>query len=89
MIRYFLAKGDRAGEAVVVEGLDTVTCSTPPPRVHIATLDMKTYCSACKREGYIAPQGAALARYRPERQTVGIERGYQCLRMQPTADLLR
>lgn len=57
MIRYFLAKGDRAGEAVIVEGLDTVTCSNPPPRVHIATLDMKTYCSACKREGYIAPQG--------------------------------
>ena len=57
MIRYFLAKGARAGEAVIVEGLDTVTCSNPPPTVHIATLDMKTYCSACKREGYIAPQG--------------------------------
>ncbi|AQQ41015.1 MULTISPECIES: hypothetical protein [Burkholderia] len=57
MIRYFLAKGDRAREAVIVEGLDTVTCSDPPPRVHIATLDMKTYCSTCKREGYIAPQG--------------------------------
>ncbi|VWD19232.1 hypothetical protein BCO18175_05334 [Burkholderia contaminans] len=57
MIRYFLAKGDRAGEAVIVEGLDGVICSNPPPTVHIATLDMKTYCSACKREGYIAPQG--------------------------------
>ncbi|MEB2500047.1 PAAR domain-containing protein [Burkholderia cenocepacia] len=57
MIRYFLAKGDRAREAVIVEGFDTVTCSDPPPRVHIATLDMKTYCSTCKREGYIAPQG--------------------------------
>ncbi|WP_175999203.1 PAAR domain-containing protein [Burkholderia stabilis] len=57
MIRYFLAKGDRAGDAVIIEGLDTVTCSNPPPSVHIATLDMKTYCSACKREGYIAPQG--------------------------------
>lgn len=34
-----------------------MTCSNPPPTVHIATLDMKTYCSACKREGYIAPQG--------------------------------
>ncbi|AIO48138.1 hypothetical protein ABEG10_00580 [Burkholderia cenocepacia] len=31
MIRYFLAKGDRAREAVIVEGLDTVTCSDPPP----------------------------------------------------------
>ncbi|MCA8002211.1 PAAR domain-containing protein [Burkholderia metallica] len=57
MIRYFLAKGDRAGNAVIIEGLDTVTCSNPPPSVPIATLDMKTYCSACKREGYIAPQG--------------------------------
>ncbi|WP_080420441.1 hypothetical protein [Burkholderia ubonensis] len=25
--------------------------------VHIATLDMKTYCTACKQEGYIAPRG--------------------------------
>ncbi|WP_126227238.1 PAAR domain-containing protein [Burkholderia ambifaria] len=57
MIRYFLAKGDRAGDAVIIEGLDTVTCSNPPPTVYIATLDMKTYCAACKREGYIAPQG--------------------------------
>jgi hypothetical protein len=57
MIRYFLAKGDRAGDAVIIEGLATVTCSNPPPSVPIATLDMKTYCSACKREGYIAPQG--------------------------------
>ncbi|MCA8043071.1 hypothetical protein [Burkholderia seminalis] len=57
MIRYFLAKRDHAGDAVIIEGLDTVTCSDPPPRVHIATLDMKTYCSACKREGHIAPQG--------------------------------
>ena len=57
MIRYFLAKGDRAGDAVIIEGLDTVTCSNPPPSVSIATLGMKTYCSACKREGYIAPRG--------------------------------
>ncbi|NTX28444.1 hypothetical protein HT746_15105 [Burkholderia pyrrocinia] len=57
MIRYFLAKGDRAKNAVIVEGLDAVTCSNPPPSVNIATLDMKTYCAACKREGYIAPLG--------------------------------
>lgn len=57
MIRYFLAKGDRAKDAVIVEGLDHVTCSNPPPRVNIATLDMKTYCTACKRGGYIAPRG--------------------------------
>lgn len=57
MIRYFLAKGDRAGSATIIEGLPTVTCSNPPPRVEIATLDMKTYCTACKREGFIAPKG--------------------------------
>ncbi|MBN3816314.1 hypothetical protein G3N57_06640 [Paraburkholderia sp. Se-20369] len=57
MIRYFLAQGDRAGSAVIVEGLPTVTCSNPPPSVHIATLDMKTYCTACNQDGYIAPQG--------------------------------
>jgi len=57
MIRYFLAKGDRAGDAVIVEGLRDCTCENPPPRVEIATLDMKTYCTACKREGFIAPTG--------------------------------
>ncbi|AOK62852.1 hypothetical protein [Burkholderia ubonensis] len=57
MIRAFLAQGDRAGSAVITEGLPTVTCSNPPPMVHIATLDMKTYCTACKQEGYIAPRG--------------------------------
>jgi hypothetical protein len=57
MIRYFLAKGDRAGGATIVDGLQWVTCSNPPPRVEIATLGMKTYCATCKREGFIAPQG--------------------------------
>src|SRR5215470_16057362 len=57
MIRYFLARGDRAGSAVITEGLESVTCSNPPPRVNIATLYMKTYCTACKREGFIAPKG--------------------------------
>lgn len=57
MIRYFLAKGDRAGDAVITEGLPGCTCSDPPPRVEIATLYMKTYCYACKQAGFIAPQG--------------------------------
>ena len=57
MIRYFLAKGDRGGNAMITEGLDSVTCSNPPPSVQIATLYMKTYCTACKQEGYIAPRG--------------------------------
>ncbi len=57
MIRYFLARGDRAGSATIIEGLSNVTCSNPPPSVQIATLYMKTYCTACKREGFIAPKG--------------------------------
>ncbi|WP_296650109.1 hypothetical protein [Paraburkholderia sp.] len=57
MIRYFLARGDHAGSAVITEGLDSVTCSNPPPRVNIATLYMKTHCTACKQEGFIAPKG--------------------------------
>jgi hypothetical protein len=57
MIRYFLAQGDRAGSAVITQGLPSVTCSNPPPAVQIATLYMKTYCAACKREGFIAPRG--------------------------------
>ncbi|WP_226094040.1 MULTISPECIES: hypothetical protein [Burkholderia] len=61
MIRYFLAKGDRGGNAVITEGLEFVTCSSPPPRVQIATLYMKTYCAACKQEGFIAPEGPRLS----------------------------
>ncbi|WP_175834174.1 hypothetical protein [Burkholderia cenocepacia] len=57
MIRYFLAKGDQGGSATITEGLESVTCSNPPPRVHIATLYMKTYCTACKQEGFVAPVG--------------------------------
>lgn len=57
MIRYFLAQGDRGGSATITEGLATVTCSNPPPRVHIATLDMQTYCTACGQKGFIAPKG--------------------------------
>ncbi|WP_240702446.1 hypothetical protein [Trinickia terrae] len=60
MIRYFLARGDRAGNAVIIDGLPNITCSNPPPRVEIATLYMKTYCTACKREGFIAPKGPRL-----------------------------
>ncbi|SAK92432.1 hypothetical protein AWB75_06540 [Caballeronia catudaia] len=55
--RAFLAQGDRADRAVITQGLKNVTCSNPPPRVHIATLGMSTYCSACKQTGYIAPRG--------------------------------
>ena len=57
MIRSFLGVGDRGGEAIVTEGLPFVTCSNPPPLVHISTLYMKTWCNACKQEGYIAPKG--------------------------------
>lgn len=57
MIRYFLARGDRAGSAVITEGLESVTCSNPPPTVNIATLYMKTWCTACRQEGFIAPKG--------------------------------
>lgn len=57
MRRVFLGIGDKAGDAFITEGLPSVTCSNPPPRVHISTLYMKTYCRACKQEGYIAPRG--------------------------------
>jgi hypothetical protein len=57
MIRYFLARGDQAGSAVITEGLESVTCSNPPPTVNIATLYMETWCTACKQEGFIAPKG--------------------------------
>lgn len=55
MIRYFLAKGDWAGTARIIEGLENFTCSIPPPRAQIATLGMKTWCSRCQQEGEIIP----------------------------------
>jgi hypothetical protein len=55
--RAHLAQGDRGGSAVITQGLKNVTCANPPPRVHIATLGMSTYCSACEQTGYIAPRG--------------------------------
>jgi len=68
MIRYFLARGDRGGSATITEGLEFVTCSNPPPLVQIATLYMKTYCTACKREGFIAPAGPRLPGTAPNGQ---------------------
>src|SRR6516225_4378355 len=60
MRRVFLGIGDEAGDAFITEGLPSVTCSNPPPEVNISTLYMKTYCRACKQEGYIAPRGPRL-----------------------------
>lgn len=57
MRRAHLGVGDKAGHAVITEGLPSVTYSNPPPSVHIATLGMKTWCDACKQEGHIAPRG--------------------------------
>ncbi|VWB75124.1 hypothetical protein BLA14095_03444 [Burkholderia lata] len=68
MIRYFLARGDRGGSATITEGLESVTCSNPPPSVQIATLYMKTYCTACKREGFTSPKGPRLPGRAPNGQ---------------------
>ncbi len=57
MIRYFLAEGDRAGPATIIEGLPDTVYAVSRPAVHIATLEMRTYCTACKSQGYIAPRG--------------------------------
>lgn len=58
MTQYYLAKGDRAGNAEIIEGLDKVTSAGVP----VATLGMKTMCSACNEEGQIIPQGSPLTR---------------------------
>jgi hypothetical protein len=58
MQRYFLAKGDRAGAAVIVEGLPTSTYQgADGVCVELATVYMKTWCDACKKDGYISPRG--------------------------------
>ena len=61
MIRYFLAKGDRAGDAVITEGLSTSTYQDADGRrVELATVYMQTYCHACKKSGFICPSGPRL-----------------------------
>lgn len=61
MIRYFLAKGDRAGDAVITEGLSTSTYQEADGRrVELATIYMQTYCNACKKAGFICPSGPRL-----------------------------
>ncbi|MCP1117697.1 hypothetical protein JOE11_002342 [Robbsia andropogonis] len=58
MRRSFLAKGDRAGSAVIIEGLPTSTYQGPDGvRVQLATVYMQTWCNACKKGGYISPRG--------------------------------
>jgi hypothetical protein len=53
MIRTFLGVGDEATNgAFITEGLDSVSCSNPPPRVQISTIGMSTYCPVCKQEGH-------------------------------------
>lgn len=58
MMRAFLAVGDEADNgAFITQGLDSASCSDPPPSVQISTLGMSTYCPVCKQEGHIAPRG--------------------------------
>jgi hypothetical protein len=61
MIRTYLAKGDRAGEAVIIEGLPTsIYQGNDGHCVELATVYMQTYCRACKQSGLIAPSGPRL-----------------------------
>jgi hypothetical protein len=60
-IRTFLAKGDWAGQAEIIEGLSTSTYQEEDGRVvDLATVYMKTYCHACKKAGHISPAGYRL-----------------------------
>ena len=56
--RYLLARGDRAGAAQIVEGLPhSAYVGLDGARVSLATVYMKTWCEACRQEGYISPRG--------------------------------
>ena len=55
--RVVLCKGDMAGQATIIEGLANMTLSDGGPPQQVATVYMKTYCNACKREGFVAPTG--------------------------------
>ena len=55
--RAFLCKGDKAGSAMIIEGLETGSYSHDGPQKQLATVYMKTYCQACKKAGFICPAG--------------------------------
>lgn len=60
-IRTFLAKGDWAGQAEIIEGLSTSTYQEEDGRVvDLATVFMRTYCHSCKKAGHISPAGYRL-----------------------------
>jgi len=74
MQRYFLAKGDRAGGAVIVEGLPTSTYQgADGVRVELSTVYMKTWCDACKGRLHLAtwPAPCGHRRERPAARTLG------------------
>jgi hypothetical protein len=69
MIRYYLAKGDKAGNAVIVEGLSSTVYQGEDGRtVELATVYMQTYCHTCNKTGFISPSGPRLAGTAPNGQ---------------------
>jgi len=58
--RTYLCMGDKAGSAVIIEGLENDTYSDGGPTLQLATVYMKTYCHACKKAGFICPAGPRL-----------------------------
>ncbi|CAH2812350.1 MAG: hypothetical protein CBCREVIR_3097 [Candidatus Burkholderia crenata] len=63
MIRTYLCEGDKAGAAVIIEGLDTSTYQDDITGRHLrmATANMRTYCSACKKVGFVCLVGLRLS----------------------------
>lgn len=63
MIRTYLCEGDKAGGAVIIEGLDTSTYQddTTGRYLRMATANMRTYCSACKKVGFVCLVGPRLS----------------------------
>lgn len=58
MIRTFLAEGDKAGNAVIIEGLpNCLHKEENGSNVRLATVGMSTYCHACRKTGSIAASG--------------------------------
>ena len=69
MIRYYLAKGDKAGNAEIVEGLSSTVYQGEDGRtVELATVYMQTYCHTCNKTGFISPSGPRLAGTAPNGQ---------------------
>lgn len=91
MIRTYLCEGDKAGNAVIIEGLDTSTYQDEITGrdLRMATVNMKTYCHSCKKIGDYPCYRLPAALYCREWRRGSAQRRHQHVRLQTISGIPR